>query len=737
MLSRFPLPFRLSLIPVCFIISFNNVAFSAENQVEPPCSAAHGSFKDKIMIEEAMFSGDQEAVLKAVNQAKATRGLSVGCSIQATQRATVDTHPVSLKEIVETWRNIHADALSHYEENEASQCPPLGRASSALALSGYLARYGGYDVNLEPLMAMTNDAVATQYLPTNAAIHAQLTTLPHGVYGLSAHHASRFGTQCKLNRTVKRYIERHCAMTPQYCASYDKGVWEGERFLVADIAERQLDAGRRIYGGGLAIDHSWTGTMIIEAALQTGRSEYVESAFTAGKWSMQQPPVRHHYMTAHNITLLAQLLSLADGSKKGHEAGIELREALIDKLTRNLLPGVLIDLNADGLVDGMHATPFSSLTLTAQRPGRMWDGVNSQIKYQAMNAQAVVEAYVAFRDRGEVEIAKALRQYAIAMLDNIAWEVTHLGPPEKHVSLHPVISSLLTGIWKIAQYENQPHALWVEAVTALWNTGYPHHKDGRTAYNVSLYLLVASQTPYIPLKRRVENLESNHPGIQAFNTVTSQPELIDYAGFAVVDDASIEIVGEYEHAYLGFGIYSNQPLVNNGIRSELHIDYPFEEGDIISYRWKLKLAETFESDAPDNRWWVIGQWHDQPDTRLNETWDDFPSRSPPIAFYYGQIDGEDYLALNYGLERSEVQHDLIPIQRTEWTEIRATIKWSTENNGHIDLYINDSKTPAISFSGRNMHNHFQHFLALGMYRDPEINTENWAYFDDLLISREK
>jgi len=34
-----------------------------------------------------------------------------------------------------------------------------------------------------------------------------------------------------------------------------------------------------------------------------------------------------------------------------------------------------------------------------------------------------------------------------------------------------------------------------------------------------------------------------------------------------------------------------------------------------------------------------------------------------------------------------------------------------------------------------MHNDFQHFLKLGMYRHPEIETDNWIYVDDLQITK--
>lgn len=107
---------------------------------------------------------------------------------------------------------------------------------------------------------------------------------------------------------------------------------------------------------------------------------------------------------------------------------VPYRDALLDRLERNLKPGVLMDRNADGLVDGMAHQPFAELNPVARLPGRMWDGHNSIVWYQASTRWAMTEAYCAFRDRGDTDEAADLRALAIAMLDNMAWELTQLGP---------------------------------------------------------------------------------------------------------------------------------------------------------------------------------------------------------------------------------------------------------------------------------------------------------------------
>lgn len=36
----------------------------------------------------------------------------------------------------------------------------------------------------------------------------------------------------------------------------------------------------------------------------------------------------------------------------------------------------------------------------------------------------------------------------------------------------------------------------------------------------------------------------------------------------------------------------------------------------------------------------------------------------------------------------------------------------------------------------NLHNAYQHYLKLGMYRHPDIKTDNWIYLDDLTITKQ-
>ena len=161
------------------------------------------------------------------------------------------------------------------------------------------------------------------------------------------------------------------------------------------------------------------------------------------------------------------------------------------------------DENLDGFVDGTSPTiAFTSLTNIAQTPGRMWDGHNAISWYHAMNTWALTEAYVAFRDRGDLARANELKPYLLAMLDNLSKEIIDLGvvTPDA-LGVRDITYALLIGIWKVALYENESHENWEKAAWAMWNSGYFESYSTHSVC-VGLFLCVLSETPYVPLNER-------------------------------------------------------------------------------------------------------------------------------------------------------------------------------------------------------------------------------------------
>ena len=200
-------------------------------------------------------------------------------------------------------------------------------------------------------------------------------------------------------------------------------------------------------------------------------------------------------------------------------------------------------------------------------------------------------------------------------------------------------------------------------------------------------------------------------------------ELIRYAGIEVPSWENIHVLSDGAGPCLEFRLVPGQPKKNNGIRAEISVDYPYSIGDVVRYRWEMRLPGNFKADEPRNRWWVMGQWHDRPDRTKGETWQGFPAHSPPVSFNYGRRDGKDFLSLLVGSPKIKTV-GLLPLTRDTWHALDVVIKWSQGDDGRVAVFFDGSKAQAVTGTGPNMHNGFQHYLKLGMYRHPEISTEN-------------
>lgn len=210
--------------------------------------------------------------------------------------------------------------------------------------------------------------------------------------------------------------------------------------------------------------------------------------------------------------------------------------------------------------------------------------------------------------------------------------------------------------------------------------------------------------------------------------------LLEFSHVEVPAAENIAILGEGAEQHLGLHIFPAQKKLHGGIRAEISVDFPHQSGDTIRYAWRFMVPEGFTSDAPRNRWWLIGQWHDQPDKTRNESWEKFPSNSPPVLISLGEIDGKLGLGLAYGPKQDQ-KHGPIFIKPGKWHQLTVDIHWSQKSDGKATIYLDDLTKPTATFTGPNMHNAYQHYLKFGMYRHPEIATDNWIYIDDLTIAK--
>jgi hypothetical protein len=444
----------------------------ADNDVSPGIPRA---------IEGAMATGSSADVAQAIGAARAALGLRIGCPEALSARTAGNFTRPELSAVRARWTDVHAAALSTYRIS----CPEIGRGAPSAALGAFAALAVGAPASRAQLTDIARMVEAQQY---TVARGGQVVDTSEGVFGGIV--ASGRSDPCALTGVPGEVVQQWCARFAEQCVTYASGQFAGRRFLVADI-----NRAAGVYDGGIGFDQGWSGVMMLAAAqAETDdalRTLFQQSASLAGAWSAAEPPVRNHNYTAKNIWLLARLY--------GQTGETRWRSALLDKLERNLLPGVLMDANGDGLTDAPGPQlPFAQLAPVAQVPGRMWDLHNAVTHYQGMNTVAMVEAYVALRDRDDRAEAARVRPYALAMLDNLAREFTQLGLPASSASQREAGIALVLGAWKIALPERLARPDWDRAIDAVYN-GPTSRNAGAGTVAAGLYLAYRTDVAKVPL----------------------------------------------------------------------------------------------------------------------------------------------------------------------------------------------------------------------------------------------
>lgn len=457
---------------VVMSLIWHAIAFA---QPAPPvCSGnRYGTAAQAAAIEVAMLSGSVADVSAAIRAAQATRGSELGCAEAAYGYGTNNLAAPSPETLRAQWQ-LHVDSATD-SLGVYDVCPGLGRAGGAYALGGWLARGYGRAFDASALQAISANLLHTQYVAARTPGRQPTWT------GLFAY-AERLGQpgSCFVGGVVGEGVAAACSSVPQLCVTYESGRFANERFFVGDYL---VDPPLR--DGGGAFDHGWAGVMLIEAALATSdaglRERYRAAALAAGDFALAEPPVRNHNYTAKLIWLLAALYDWTGESR--------FRDGLIDKLERNLLPAVLMDQNNDGIIDGL-TTRFADLVAPAARvPGRLWDAHNALPWYHAMNAWAMVEAYLAFKSRGDVEWAARTRVHAIAMLDNLGAELGQGGLAPGGTGSSQIPFAFITGLWKLADAEGLSRPAWERGLWSVWNQGLGGTPgDNKTATAAMVYL---------------------------------------------------------------------------------------------------------------------------------------------------------------------------------------------------------------------------------------------------------
>ncbi len=468
----------------------------SDAQINPPCQLSYGTSENEANISYQMRYGTIAAATEAISQAKNSRGLSLGCPEVALSYSQANITEPALSEILAIWNANYIPVISSY----VVDCPRIGRYENNAALAAYYAMQAGYFSDLSKLNEISNMMYDQQYSNWNIASPQARNE------GVFAYLNTSQADSCYQAGVVGTSVTELCSALPQYCVTYTGGQFSGRNFATSG-----QDDANGLFDGGLAYDHGWAAVQMIEAAISQNdpelKQKYRNSAILAGQFALSEHSVKNHNYTAKLIWLLAQLYAWT-----GEEI---YKDELNKKLNKNLIPGVLWDADNDGNVDGVSpAIAFDDLTSIAQQPGRMWDGHNSTAWYQAINAWALAESYIAFRDRGDVLRANEIRPYVIAMLDNLSQEILTKGVVSPNqLGVRDITYALLTGIWKIAQYEAEAHQEWKNAAWAMWNSGY-FNSYSTHAVNMGLYLNIKSNTPYQALAKR-ESFELSSNIIQA------------------------------------------------------------------------------------------------------------------------------------------------------------------------------------------------------------------------------
>lgn len=202
------------------------------------------------------------------------------------------------------------------------------------------------------------------------------------------------------------------------------------------------------------------------------------------------------------------------------------------------------------------------------------------------------------------------------------------------------------------------------------------------------------------------------------------PPLIPILNLEIPSCANINVAEDYA----GFVLNDENIRLNNGVRSEIAIDFPFQEGDVIEYRWSVMLPSVGAPGGEGGPWWLIAQWHDQPDPRLGETWANFKAEPPPVAVFVERRNGVLGIGLNsLGGQKGQWS----PVPTNVWMNIRVMIHWSRGGDGYVRLTVDDRPGIVLSAMGVNMLNRYRHYFKAGQYRAPWVRQYAVVYMKNI------
>ncbi len=87
----------------------------------------------------------------------------------------------------------------------------------------------------------------------------------------------------------------------------------------------------------------------------------------------------------------------------------------------------------------------------------------------------------------------------------------------------------------------------------------------------------------------------------------------------------------------------------------------------------------------------------------------------------------------------EVKREFVTmeIRKDVWYKLVFEIKWSQSEDGVVKVYVDDTEDPTFFYQGPNMLNNYQHYLKVGQYRHPDIQSDNTVLIRNIKINKVK
>jgi len=433
--------------------------------------AQHISSHLKNEIQLALLNGDSTACWQVFNKGKRERGNLLGQTLSETEPSRIDTNAIDKNNVDEIW-NLALDQLMVFQ----GDCPENTTESAAGMLGVCFAQYANNQpVTKEHLQAIALNLEAQQFNKRRAANPNRFS------YGSFGYLKKLPEEPCSTAIQIDRIVTTTEKSFPEVCLKYTEGKFAERTFMVADQGSvfEKWDA-------PMAYHQGWAVEEMIHAFLATGDSTFLKSAVLAGEWCLAEKPVLSHHLVAKLVWALAALYDFTgEGKYKMH---------MLKLLEISLLPSILMDEDKNGIVDGTEIK-FDSLVPYAKTPGRVWDAQNASCWNTAIVGWALVNAYAALRDRGDLASAITIKPYAQAVVNNIATHVVQSGMPPTGPGFRDVAYCVFEALWKIDRAEKAENLLWNTSAKIIWNAGVLRI-GGQFTVNLGQLVRLISKTPY-------------------------------------------------------------------------------------------------------------------------------------------------------------------------------------------------------------------------------------------------